>query len=750
MVQNAKKWLCAVLAVVMTLSMVSVAAVAEEPATDVLYTDEFLVGDMALSEDTLTKIDGVSTQNTEYVLSVKKNAKNSVFVYQNENGEKGEKIATAAIHTESAVVNLPLTKHLNDFIFTLASEDGTVTKDYALRIERNVIKVVEGTYETSEDENGIVCYSIPYSETLIGFDIVNGFTGISKIVDWNGTVLPEAASGAGYDYEVIFLDTGRCLFALQNWSFDADPEGEPTDVYYFCLERLANDKAELKSITVAGGIVETDEQTVTVTLPKEQTEVAMRMTFSAESTVKIYETNTGAEPAVNGSLYTVNYTGNEDVSYTVEITAQNGTVKTYTVKLTREKSAECELLGVSGAQYTVSGYTVSISAAAFYVNANVSPYATYKLYADAACTQEITDSYLKLQKATTVVYILVTAEDGQTVSEPVSLTVTTTATQFDTVTDGTLYQQAADLEKVSVTGGVSLTDPAEEPYNGRGVITVNGSDVGKKMYFQIDALRGYEPKGVRLYADVNKTILLENALYITPESNVTRLYAVLEKDGVKEEYVVEIVSNVTYTFTDLEENGWAKEYVKAIGEAGFMNGVGNNTFKGLKNLTRNELAALMVRLTGANKDFYAGVEYKFQDKTADWAVNYVKAATRIGLIDGIENTVEEGAEKTYNFNGTRNATRAEFLKVFGNAVFVHEDYDVEEYYTANKEAIDAFVKEKNFKDIEEVAEWAVPYVYTAVYKGWIEGSSKPEGVYLKASTEITRREVAAIIMRAVG
>ena len=81
-------------------------------------------------------------------------------------------------------------------------------------------------------------------------------------------------------------------------------------------------------------------------------------------------------------------------------------------------------------------------------------------------------------------------------------------------------------------------------------------------------------------------------------------------------------------------------------------------------------------------------------------------------------------------------------------MLIHTEQDVAELYKELQLLIDIVVASKKFKDIEKVADWAKPYVYTAVAAGWSEGSSQPDGLYLNAGNEINRYEVAAIVSRA--
>ena len=150
---------------------------------------------------------------------------------------------------------------------------------------------------------------------------------------------------------------------------------------------------------------------------------------------------------------------------------------------------------------------------------------------------------------------------------------------------------------------------------------------------------------------------------------------------------------------------------------------------------------MMIRVAGINKDLYSKLTLTFTDaaEVPDWAADYVKAASKYGMIGGYG--VYEGEELVgYEFNGDNNATRSEFLKVFMNAV----TGDADKFYEDNKEAIDKKVEKKKFADIKVVDDWAIPYVYSAIYKDVIKGDADK---MINPEDLITRNEVAAILGR---
>ena len=60
------------------------------------------------------------------------------------------------------------------------------------------------------------------------------------------------------------------------------------------------------------------------------------------------------------------------------------------------------------------------------------------------------------------------------------------------------------------------------------------------------------------------------------------------------------------------------------------------------------------------------------------------------------------------------------------------------------EVIDEYVEKQEFKDLDKIEEWAVPYVYASVFDGIIKGDAAKQ---INPANMITRNEVAAILGR---
>ncbi|MDP4181269.1 MAG: S8 family serine peptidase [Bacillota bacterium] len=107
---------------------------------------------------------------------------------------------------------------------------------------------------------------------------------------------------------------------------------------------------------------------------------------------------------------------------------------------------------------------------------------------------------------------------------------------------------------------------------------------------------------------------------------------------------------------------WAKGYVDVLVKMGVINGYSDNTFKASKNVSRKEMAVMIIKALGyANSKASTSITFKDIDKIPSWALDSVKKGAELGLIKGYE-------DKT--FKPDRNITRAEAFKIISNALLL--------------------------------------------------------------------------------
>ncbi|MFF2091469.1 S-layer homology domain-containing protein [Paenibacillus sp. NPDC058174] len=121
----------------------------------------------------------------------------------------------------------------------------------------------------------------------------------------------------------------------------------------------------------------------------------------------------------------------------------------------------------------------------------------------------------------------------------------------------------------------------------------------------------------------------------SPKNPVTRAEFITIADRV---LGLEQVQSPIQPFSDVAQNAWYTGYVQAAVQLGLADGTGPRTFEPAKPVTRQEAAALLVRvfkLTAASH----GTLPAFNDanRIADWAKDAVAIAQDVGLMKGDDN-----------------------------------------------------------------------------------------------------------------
>lgn len=90
-------------------------------------------------------------------------------------------------------------------------------------------------------------------------------------------------------------------------------------------------------------------------------------------------------------------------------------------------------------------------------------------------------------------------------------------------------------------------------------------------------------------------------------------------------------------FSDLGSFTWAKEAIEGLAKDGIVSGVGNRQFAPDRNITREEFVKIIVNAFGFSTDTYVGCEFDDVDKNS-WAYPYISKASELGIISGISHT----------------------------------------------------------------------------------------------------------------
>ena len=155
------------------------------------------------------------------------------------------------------------------------------------------------------------------------------------------------------------------------------------------------------------------------------------------------------------------------------------------------------------------------------------------------------------------------------------------------------------------------------------------------------------------------------------------------------------------TFADVGPDYWAKDAIEFLYAKGIISGVSDKLFEPERNITRAEFAKLLVKtfeLEGS-QDIS-----RFTDvKPSDWFYKDLAIAYNYGIVKG---------DSESSFAPNRNITREEMVTMMVRALnlkgtwILHENEPLE-----------------NYKDVNEVSDWAKPAMEIAVDRGIIKGTT---------------------------
>lgn len=174
-------------------------------------------------------------------------------------------------------------------------------------------------------------------------------------------------------------------------------------------------------------------------------------------------------------------------------------------------------------------------------------------------------------------------------------------------------------------------------------------------------------------------------------------------------------------FIDIDTNKWYHEALDYVINAELMNGVGGNYFNPDGALNRAMLVTMLWRLEGEPAVNYA---LSFTDVPAEsWYTEAVRWAASEGIVDGMTATT---------FAPVNAITRQQMATML---------YRYAEY--KNYDTTQGGMELREFKDYDQIADWALTAMTWAVNAGLMEGRGNsmlvPEG-------EATRAEVAKVLM----
>ena len=180
------------------------------------------------------------------------------------------------------------------------------------------------------------------------------------------------------------------------------------------------------------------------------------------------------------------------------------------------------------------------------------------------------------------------------------------------------------------------------------------------------------------------------------------------------------------TFSDVPLGHWAFQSVTALASKGIINGYGNGTFRGDRNITRYEAATMIAKFLKPKGNIInndtTNDELPFSDVQKNhWAFDSVKTAFGKGIITGYD-------DKT--FRGDKYITRYEMAQMLSNVVKLN---------LGDKGG-------NPFSDVQK-NHWAKNAVIVLATKGIINGYG--DGTF-RGNKNITRYEASEMIAKTIS
>jgi endo-1,4-beta-xylanase len=163
---------------------------------------------------------------------------------------------------------------------------------------------------------------------------------------------------------------------------------------------------------------------------------------------------------------------------------------------------------------------------------------------------------------------------------------------------------------------------------------------------------------------------------------------------------------------------WAKDFITDLISKGIISGYADGTIKPDQNISRAELAVIIIKALGLKPAANTKVDFADAKNIPSWALSYIALAKEKGIIQG-------NADKTFLPN--KECTRQEAITMIMRAFKLGESS-----------------KELKFKDVKDIQQWSYKFIAKATELELIKGY--PDNTF-KPGNSITRAELFTVVYK---
>ena len=238
-----------------------------------------------------------------------------------------------------------------------------------------------------------------------------------------------------------------------------------------------------------------------------------------------------------------------------------------------------------------------------------------------------------------------------------------------------------------------------------------------------------------------------DVIKLNASSNVFYVRVIAEDGTISKAIKITVNSDRSaVTYSDASSiPGYAKTAVNNLNKKGYgiFTGDEHNKFNPRAEISRYELAKVVVMLGGVNVDMAASIklgdvfdDFSAIQHEAPWAIPYIRAAYASGLLAG-----SSDSKGNLYFNGSASTSREEFVTVMVRMAATEQGVSVSKLYSKNEKAVEKAYSGANYADKKSISSWALKYVKLGTYFGYVEG----DGRFFRPKNNIIRADVAVVI-----